>query len=130
MAKLIIKNRYIKGGGHAKANLKYIGTRDGVQTPADTYLEYMSERPRSHGLFGDEERVDMDAALEGRPRRLLDELIFASAAIQLVAPVQPEGCEEGEPDGHFVVLFHVCHTNLQKRCLMPPQAVVTVSAAL
>ena len=64
MAKLIIKNRYIKGGGHAKANLKYIGTRDGVQTPADTYLEYMSERPRSHGLFGEEDNINMDTALD------------------------------------------------------------------
>ena len=64
MAKLILKNRYIKGGGHARANLKYIGTRDGVQTPADTYLEYMSERPRSHGLFGDKDDINMDTALE------------------------------------------------------------------
>ena len=28
------------------------------------YTEYMAERPRSHGLFGDEDSVDMDDAIQ------------------------------------------------------------------
>lgn len=28
------------------------------------YMEYMAERPRSHGLFGDEDAVDMSAAIK------------------------------------------------------------------
>ena len=28
------------------------------------YMEYMSERPRSHGLFGDEDNVDLNAAMK------------------------------------------------------------------
>lgn len=64
MARLIVKSPYIQGKG-AGGYLKYIGTRDGVEL-LDTggYLAYMGSRPRSHGLFGDEESVDMDAAME------------------------------------------------------------------
>ncbi len=69
MARLIVKSPYIKGGesGGAGRYLKYIGTREGVelmeQQPSG-YMEYIAERPRSHGLFGDEDAVDMDAAME------------------------------------------------------------------
>ena len=65
MARLIVKSPYIKGGGGGPGGyLKYIGTREGVELlPAD-YMEYMAERPRSHGLFGDEDSVDMDAAMQ------------------------------------------------------------------
>ena len=68
MARLIVKSPYIKGGsgggGGAGGYLKYIGTREGVELlPAD-YMEYMAERPRSHGLFGDEDNVDMDTAMK------------------------------------------------------------------
>ncbi len=60
MARLIVKSPYIKGGG-VGGYLEYIGTRDGVekleQQPSG-YMEYMAERPRSHGLFGDEAHVE------------------------------------------------------------------------
>ena len=64
MARLIVKSPYIKGGGGGSdpgGYLKYIGTREGVELLPSGYMEYMAERPRSHGLFGDEDNVDMDA---------------------------------------------------------------------
>jgi len=63
VARLIIKSPYIKGSG-AGGFLKYIGTREGVELLPAGYMEYMAERPRSHGLFGDEDSVDMDAAMK------------------------------------------------------------------
>ena len=63
MARLIVKSPYISGSG-VGGYLKYIGTREGVELlPAD-YMEYMAERPRSHGLFGDEDNVDMDDVMK------------------------------------------------------------------
>ena len=62
MARLIVKSPYIKGGGAGGGPggyLKYIGTREGVELLPAGYMEYMAERPRSHGLFGDEDNVDM-----------------------------------------------------------------------
>ena len=41
--------------------MEYIGTREGVELLPAGYMEYMTERPRSYGLFGDEDCVDMDA---------------------------------------------------------------------
>ncbi len=66
MARLIVKSPYIKGGGGGGAGgyAKYIGTRDGVELLPSGYMEYMSERPRSHGLFGDEDNVDMDTVMQ------------------------------------------------------------------
>ena len=52
------------GGGGPGGYLKYIGTREGVELLPSGYMEYMAERPRSHGLFGDEDNVDMDAAMK------------------------------------------------------------------
>ena len=63
MARLIVKSPYIQGKG-AGGYLKYIGTRDGVELLPSGYMAYMGSRPRSHGLFGDEEIVDMNAAME------------------------------------------------------------------
>ena len=63
MARLIVKSPYIKGGG-ASGYLKYIGTQEGVELLSSGYMEYMAERPRSHGLFGDEDRVNMDTAVK------------------------------------------------------------------
>ncbi len=60
MARLIVKSPYIKGGG-AGGYARYIGTRDGVELPPSGYMGYMAERPRSHGLFGDEDNVDLEA---------------------------------------------------------------------
>lgn len=59
MARLILKSPYIKGGTKADGYAKYIAIRDGVELLPSGYLEYMAERPRSHGLFGDEEYVDL-----------------------------------------------------------------------
>lgn len=60
MARLIVKSPYISGSG-VGGYLKYIGTREGVELLPAGYMEYMTERPRSYGLFGDEDCVDMDA---------------------------------------------------------------------
>lgn len=59
MARLILKSPFIKGDGKAGRYAKYIGTRKGVELLPSGYAEYMSERPRSHGLFGDEDHVDL-----------------------------------------------------------------------
>ena len=65
MARLIVKSPFIKGGGGgAGGYAKYIGTRDGVVLLPSGYMGYMAERPRSHGLFGDEDNVDMDAVMQ------------------------------------------------------------------
>lgn len=63
MARLIIKSPYLKGGGKG-GYLKYIGMRDGVEMLPSGYMEYMADRPRSHGLFSDEDDVDLDAAMK------------------------------------------------------------------
>ena len=52
MARLIVKSPYISGSG-VGGYLEYIGTREGVELLPAGYMEYMAERPRSHGLFGD-----------------------------------------------------------------------------
>lgn len=66
MARLIVKSPYIKGGSKG-GYAKYIATRDGVemieQRP-DRYMKYMAKRPRSHGLFGDSDAVDLDTAIQ------------------------------------------------------------------
>ena len=63
MARLIVKSPYISGSG-VGGYLEYIGTREGVELLPAGYMEYMSERPRSHGLFGDEDCVDMNAVAQ------------------------------------------------------------------
>ena len=67
MARLIVKSPYIKnggGGGGAGGYAKYIATRDGVELLPSGYMEYMAERLRSHGLFGDEDNVDLNSAMK------------------------------------------------------------------
>lgn len=59
MARLILKSPFIKGGGKAGRHAEYIGTRKGVELLPSGYAEYMAGRPRSHGLFGDEDHVDL-----------------------------------------------------------------------
>ena len=63
MARLIVKSPYIKGSG-AGGYAKYIATRDGVELLPSGYMEYMAERPRSHGLFGDEDNGDLNSAMK------------------------------------------------------------------
>ena len=64
---LIQKSGYIRpgsGGGHYA---EYIATRDGVEMiepAASGYLEYMAERPRSHGLFAADGAADLDQTME------------------------------------------------------------------
>lgn len=65
MARLIVKSPYIKGGGKG-GYLKYIGTREGVEKfeqQSSGYMEYIADRPRSHGLFGDADEIDLDTAM-------------------------------------------------------------------
>ena len=72
MPGLIQKSDYIKpgsGGGHYA---QYIATREGVElivTPPPShqssgYLEYMAERPRSHGLFSADGLADLEKTME------------------------------------------------------------------
>ncbi len=63
MARLIVKSPYISGSG-VGGYLEYIGTREGVELLPSGYMEYMLERPRSHGLFGDEDCADMNAVAQ------------------------------------------------------------------
>ena len=67
MPGLIQKSGYIKpgnGGGHYA---EYIATREGVELlesppphQRSGYLEYMAERPRSHGLFSADGPADLE----------------------------------------------------------------------
>ena len=67
MKGLIQKSGYIKpgsGGGHYA---EYIATRDGVEVmepAAGGYLEYMAQRPRSHGLFSADGAADLEQTME------------------------------------------------------------------
>ena len=72
MPGLIQKSGYIKpgsGGGHYA---QYIATREGVELleaplsshQGDGYLEYMAERPRSHGLFSVDSPADLENTME------------------------------------------------------------------
>ena len=72
MTGLIQKSGYIKpgnGGGHYA---EYIATREGVElleSPSSShegsgYLEYMAQRPRSHGLFSAGGPADLEKTME------------------------------------------------------------------
>ncbi len=72
MPGLIQKSGYIKpgnGGGHYA---QYIATREGVElieAPSPShdgggYLEYMAQRPRSHGLFSADGPADLENTME------------------------------------------------------------------
>ena len=93
MAKLILKSPYIKSTGGASGYLKYIATRERVEIIPDDrpptrkqeqlitklvkdfpevkerYMKYIATRPRAerlgeHGLFGDSDGIDLDAAMD------------------------------------------------------------------
>ena len=61
MARLIVKSPYIRcSGGNAGGYMKYIATRENVEK----YAQYIAERPGSHGLFGDDDVVDLQKAMD------------------------------------------------------------------
>lgn len=63
MKGLIQKSGYIQPDGGGEQYMKYIATRDGAEriesTAGGGYLEYMAERPRSHGLFSADGTADL-----------------------------------------------------------------------
>ena len=78
MKGLIQKSGYIQPGSGGEQYVKYIATRDGVEriesTAGGGYLEYMAERPRSHGLFSVDGTADLAEwfLLAQGPRDALD----------------------------------------------------------
>ena len=63
MKGLIQKSGYIQPGSGSEQYERYIATRDGVERIesglGSGYLEYMAERPRSHGLFSADGTADL-----------------------------------------------------------------------
>ena len=61
MQGLIQKSGYIKPGEGAGNYAEYIAIRDGVELliRSSLYMEYIAERPRSHGLFSNTECTDL-----------------------------------------------------------------------
>lgn len=63
MKGLIQKSGYIQPGSGGEQYVRYIATRDGVERiesgAGSGYLEYMAERPRSHGLFSADGAADL-----------------------------------------------------------------------
>ena len=63
MKGLIQKSGYIQPGSGSEQYVRYIATRDGVERIesglGSGYLEYMAERPRSHGLFSEDGTADL-----------------------------------------------------------------------
>lgn len=66
MQGLIQKSGYIRSGGGAGNYAEYIATRDGVEllNRSSQYMKYISERPRSHGLFTNTECADLEKTME------------------------------------------------------------------
>lgn len=61
MVRLIVKSPYIRcSGGNAGGYMKYIATRENVEK----YAQYIAERPGSHGLFSDNDVVDLQKAMD------------------------------------------------------------------
>ena len=63
---LIQKGGYIKPGGGAGNYTEYIATRDGVEliNGGSQYMEYIAERPRSHGLFSNAKNTDLEKTMQ------------------------------------------------------------------
>ena len=72
MRGLIQKSGYIKPGTSAGNYAKYIATREGVELieaphlsrESGGYLQYITERPRSHGLFSGDGVADMEETMD------------------------------------------------------------------
>lgn len=62
---LIQKSGYIKPGSNAGNYAEYIATRDGVAliNSGGQYMEYIAERPRSHGLFSNAKNTDLEKTM-------------------------------------------------------------------
>lgn len=75
MKGLIQKSGYIQPGSGGEQYVRYIATRDGVERmesgAGSGYLEYMAERPRSHGLFSADGTADLAEMMKeiSKPRR-------------------------------------------------------------
>ena len=67
MTGLIQKSGYIKPGNGSGHYAQYIATREGVELleapRTGGYLEYMAERPRSHGLFSANGPADLEKSM-------------------------------------------------------------------
>ena len=64
---LIQKSGYIRSGSGGGHYAEYIATRDGaemIEPAASGYLEYMAERPRSHGLFSADGVANLEQTME------------------------------------------------------------------
>ena len=64
---LIQKSGYIRSGSGGGHYAEYIATRDGaemIEPAASGYLEYMAERPRSHGLFSGDGVASLEQTME------------------------------------------------------------------
>ena len=64
---LIQKSGYIRSGSGGGHYAEYIATRDGaemIEPAASGYLEYMAERPRSHGLFSGDGVANLEQTME------------------------------------------------------------------
>ena len=72
MPGLIQKSGYIKPGNGGSHYAEYIATREGVELieapppshDGGDYLEYMAQRPRSHGLFSTDGPADLEQTME------------------------------------------------------------------
>ena len=82
MAKLILKSPYLKPDAKAEKYMNYIATRDGVEK-IESCMNYIATRPGAekrgcHGLFGDGDTVDLNAAkaeIEGHSGRVWTHII-------------------------------------------------------
>ena len=66
MQGLIQKSGYIEPGCGAGSYAEYIATRDGVELldRSGQYMEYIAERPRSHGLFSNVQNTDLEKTMQ------------------------------------------------------------------
>ena len=72
MTGLIQKSGYIKPGSGGGTYARYIATREGVELTeapqpshqGSGYLDYMAQRPRSHGLFSSDGPADLEKTME------------------------------------------------------------------
>ena len=71
MPRIIFKCPYIKPGAqaaaaHRKHYVRYVATRDGVEllNRSGQYMEYIANRPRSHGLFSNVQNTNLEETMQ------------------------------------------------------------------